>query len=78
MLPLVSLTFYRKAARRKVGLALLFFLVFTLLITILATISLGNSMADVTQDIRQSFEEGSFPEIIIEDGIAKVDAADSH
>ena len=74
VLPLVSLTFYRKAARRKVGLALLFFLVFTLLITILATISLGNSMADVTQDIRQSFEEGSFPEIIIEDGIAKVDA----
>ena len=73
VLPLTSVTFFRKAAQRKVGLAILFFFSFTFIITLLTTISLGISMSAVTNDIRQAFEEGTFPEIIIHDGVAEVD-----
>ena len=74
VLPLASLTFFRKASQRRVGLAILFFFSFTLIITLLSTIGLGISMGVVTEDIRQAFEDGTFPEIIIRDGVAEVDA----
>lgn len=74
VLPLVSLTFFRKASQRRVGLAILFFFLFTLVITLLSTIGLGVSMGTVTNDIRKAFEDGTFPEIIIRNGVAEVDA----
>jgi hypothetical protein len=74
VLPLVSLTFLRKASQRRVSLAILFFFSFTLIITLLSTVGLGVSMGVVTKDIRQAFEDGTFPEIIIRDGVAEVDS----
>jgi hypothetical protein len=74
VLPGGSFTFYRHAARRKVGFALLFFLVFTSIITVLATLNVGATMVTGVREIRGAFERGDVPEIVIEDGVATVDA----
>jgi hypothetical protein len=74
IMPLVSLQYYREATQRKVGTALLFFFSFTLVLSVLLTANLIISMTGVTGDIRGAFNDGSIPEIIIEDGIAQVEA----
>jgi hypothetical protein len=73
VLPCASFTFYRHAAKRKVALAVAFFLIFTAAITLLSTITVGQAMFLTTRNIKQSFADGDFPEIIIEDGIAEVE-----
>jgi uncharacterized protein DUF1189 len=73
VLPLGSLSFYREAARRKVGLAILFFFTFTILITILITISIGVAMAGFVSEIRQAYQRGTVPAITIRGGVAQVD-----
>lgn len=74
VLPCGSFTFYRHAVRRKIGFALLFFLVFTSAITVLATLNVGTTMVTGAREIRGAFERGEVPEVVIEDGIATVDA----
>ncbi len=73
VLPLGSLSFYRKVSKRRVGMAILFFFVFTILITILTTIKMGSSMIGVSQDIRDQYTKGVIPKITIRNGIAEVD-----
>ena len=74
VLPCISPAFYRLAVRRRVISAVLFFLLFGLVITGLTTIGVGRTILSAGEDIRQAFEEGDFPEITIEDGVAMVDA----
>ncbi|MEA3339709.1 MAG: DUF1189 family protein [Chloroflexota bacterium] len=74
VMPCASLTFYRRAARRKVIWAALFFLFFSLVITSLTTVAVGKTMFSVRQDIRRAFDTGGMPEITIRDGVATVDA----
>ncbi len=74
VLPCGSLTFYRRAARRKVGLAVLFFALFALLVSTLATAGVAGALLSTSSDVRQAFESGEVPVIVIEDGVARVDA----
>ena len=74
VLPCASLTFYRRAARRRVISAVLFFLLFSLVITVLTTARVAIVLFPVVNDIRQAFDTGEFPEITIQDGIATVNA----
>jgi len=73
-LPCVSPRFYRLAVRRKVILAVLFFVIFELVITLLMTASVGRALFSVTKEVRKAFDSGQVPEIIIQDGLAWVDA----
>lgn len=72
-LPIVNLNFYRKAAHRKVSSALLTFFVFALLVTVLTTINFSRTMNEGGQAIQKAYDDGSFPTIIIQDGVARVD-----
>ncbi len=73
VLPLGSLSFYREAARRRVGTAILFFFTFTIFTSILTTIGLGVTMAGVVSQIRQAYQQGKVPAITISGGVAQVD-----
>ncbi len=67
-----SPTFYYRAARRRVGGAILFFVVFGLVITSLQTLGLIRSLVQAGLEIRRAFEAGDFPEITISGGVAEV------
>ncbi len=73
VLPLGSLAFYRTAAHRRVGSAVLFFLVFTLVITALSVTNLGLSLFSFTAEIQKAYAAGQIPDITITHGIAQVD-----
>jgi hypothetical protein len=74
VLPCASLTFYRRAARRRVVGAVAFFALFTLLISGLQTLGVGRGLLLVRGNIRRVFESGRFPEIEIRGGLARVNA----
>jgi hypothetical protein len=74
VLPMGSLSFYRKAARKSVGSAILFFVFFTLVISTLLTINFGVGMFSVRGQIQEAYANGDIPEVTITDGIAEVDA----
>jgi len=73
VLPMGSLSFYRAASKRPVGLAILFFFVFTIFITFLTTINAGVAMTGAVGQIRQAYQQGKIPDIAIRNGIAQVD-----
>ena len=52
VLPCGSLTFYRRAARRKVGKTILFFALFALVVSILATVGSAATLLSVGDEIR--------------------------
>jgi hypothetical protein len=70
VLPCVSPTFYRQAVRRKLGSAVIFFLLFALLVSTVMTIALGRNLFLAAQGIRLAFQGGYLPEITIRDGVA--------
>jgi hypothetical protein len=72
VLPMGSLSFYRRAAQKSVGGAILFFIAFTLIISALSTIAFGVAMYSVRDGIREAYAEGGIPEIIISRGVAEV------
>lgn len=72
ILPLGSFAYYRKAAKRSVGSAILFFVMFTLIISVLLTIKLGVTMFSVADGIQKAYVEGQIPEITISHGVAEV------
>ncbi len=72
VLPLFSLTFYRRATRSRLALALAFFLVFGLVISGLKTLGMIRSLVLVGTEIQRSFASGEFPEITISGGKAEV------
>lgn len=73
-LPIVNLNFYRKAISRKISSALLVFFIFALLISILTTATLFFGMQITNLAIRQAYEKGVVPTVVIENGLASVDA----
>jgi uncharacterized protein DUF1189 len=72
VLPMGSLSFYRRAAQRSVGLAVLFFFLFTAVVTVISTINIGVSMAGFAQNIHKEYQQGNIPNITISGGIAQV------
>ncbi|MBL8077815.1 MAG: DUF1189 family protein [Anaerolineales bacterium] len=72
ILPMGSLSYYRKAAQKSVGSAVLFFVLFTLVISTFSTISLAVGAFSAISSIQEAFDDGDFPEIVISDGIAEV------
>jgi Protein of unknown function (DUF1189) len=72
VLPMGSLSYYRRAAQRSVGSAILFFIVFTLAITSLVTINIAVNTFSVIGSIQQSYADGKIPEITISHGQAEV------
>ncbi len=74
ILPLGSFSFYRRAAQKSAGQAILFFFVFTMAASFFASIGMGITMQTVGRDIRQSYEDGTIPVITIRNGVAEVDA----
>jgi len=72
VLPMGSLSYYRKAGQKSVGGAILFFVVFTLLISTLVTVNFGAEMFSVRNDIRDAYANGEIPEITISHGVAEV------
>jgi hypothetical protein len=73
VLPMASLSYYRKAAQKSVGSAILFFVFFTVILSTLSTISLAVGMFSIVGEIKQSFEDGTIPEITIRNGVAEVE-----
>ncbi len=72
VLPMGSLSFYRQAARRRVGVALLFFFILTIFITLLTTLNVAVSMSTLVKDIHAAYQQGKIPSITISNGIAQV------
>jgi hypothetical protein len=75
VLPLGSFAYYRKAAQKSVGSAILFFVFFTLVISVLSTISFGVAIFSVIRGIQQAYADGEVPEITISRSVAEVDGA---
>lgn len=73
-LPLTCKNFYRRVAGRRLLSAFLVFFVFALILTVLTTITFSNTLAEGQQGIQRAFDDGTFPTITIQDGIATVDA----
>jgi len=72
VLPIGSFSYYRKAAQKSVGSAILFFVFFTLVISTLATINVAVGTFSVIGSIQQAYADGEIPEITISNGIAEV------
>jgi len=72
VLPMGSLSYYRKAAQKRVGSAILFFVVFTVAISTLASIALALSTFSFSSSIQKAYADGTIPEISISHGIASV------
>jgi hypothetical protein len=72
VLPLASISFYRRVVRRSVGSAVLFFVCFMGIITLVSTLGLALKVSAVSTEIRRVFDSGIVPEITIHDGIASV------
>ncbi len=73
ILPMGSLTYYRKAAQRSVASAVLFFFCFTVALATLSTISIGVAMFSLVGGIQQAYANGDVPEIVISHGVAEAD-----
>jgi len=72
VLPMGSLSYYRRATQKTVGSAILFFVFFTVAISALSTISLAAGAFSVIGSIQKAFADGTVPEITISKGIAEV------
>lgn len=74
ILPLFSLSFYRIALRRRLSQALVFFAIFATTLSTLFTLKVVRIVKDLDTEIQGSLEDGTFPVITIQDGIASVKA----
>jgi hypothetical protein len=72
VLPIASLSFYRRAVRRSTGSAVLFFLLFMAVVTLVTTIGVTYKVSLVSNEIRRVFATGNVPEITITGGVASV------
>jgi hypothetical protein len=71
--PCWSGSFYREATRRRLIMAILFFLLFGLLFSIYGTVSMALMFSDVRTEIVKAYQEGRIPDITIADGQATVE-----
>lgn len=72
ILPMGSLSYYRKAAQKSVGSAILFFVVFTVVISTLSAIAIAVEIFSFNESIQSAYANGEVPEINISNGIAQV------
>jgi hypothetical protein len=72
VLPIGSFSYYRNAAKKSVGSAILFFVFFTFAISALITINVAVKVFSVIGTIQQAFTDGKIPEITISNGTAEV------
>jgi len=70
--PLWSRPYYKEAASKKMGAALVFLLVFGILQSLVTTTSIVNSLNQFGQEIDAAYLDGDIPDITIENGIATV------
>jgi hypothetical protein len=70
--PIWSRPYYKEAASKSMGTALVFLLVFALLQTIVASISVSLSLSNFNDEIDTAYLSGEIPDITIENGIATV------
>lgn len=72
VLPIASFAYYRKAAQKSVGSAILFFIIFTLVLSAISTISFGLTMFSALDGIQKAYATGDVPEITIAHGVTEV------
>ena len=70
VLPAGSFTFYKKAAKRSAGLALLFFFLFTTVLAIISTQAFNRQMDTAVKDIEKELTKMVFPAITVRNGVA--------
>lgn len=68
--PLWNRPYYKEAAKRGMGLTLVFLLFFAILQTIVTTTTVASSLSRLSTEIKQAYESGKIPDIRIENGIA--------
>jgi len=72
VLPMGSFSYYRKAAQKSVGSAILFFVFFTVVISTLSSIATAVEIFPFNESIKSAYADGEIPEITISNGIAEV------
>ena len=70
-----SIGFYRRAVKRSVFQAAVFFTIFGLFSALISTLILAYNMISINEDLAAAFKNGSFPTITIKDGRAYVDGS---
>ncbi len=70
VLPAGSFTFYKKAAKRSAGWAVLFFVLFTSALAIISSQSFNRQVAAAVQDIEKELTKMVFPAITVRSGVA--------
>ena len=76
--PCWSWEFYKQAISKRTIVAVLFIFLFAFAQSSVATIRVALIMNNVGNEIKLAYESGKFPNIIIEDGFAKVDGNDPY
>lgn len=74
VLPCFSAAFYQHAVRRRSISALTFYFILTSIVTLVLTLSIARTFLSFNDQIQEAFLSGAFPEIVIKNGIAFVDA----
>lgn len=70
VLPCGSITFYKKASRRPLGYALLFFLLFSLVLAALSSAKFSRGVTTAIGDLEKGLASIVLPEVTIRNGIA--------
>jgi hypothetical protein len=73
VLPMASLTYYRRAARRSTGLAVLFFITFMLAASAINTFTIIRGLAVFEREIQNAYDQGLLPDIVIRNGVAEME-----
>ena len=70
--PIWSRPYYREAAIKPMGAALVFLVLFALLQSFVSTVSVGINLTQVSREIEAAYQSGEMPDIRIESGRATV------
>jgi hypothetical protein len=75
VLPLTSLSFYKRVVKRPPIMALIFIITFGLVVGLLTSFGVTRGLGSLESDVLQALEENEFPTITIESGIARADVS---
>ncbi len=70
VLPAGSFTFYKKAAKRSAGWAVLFFLLFTSALAVISALAFNRQVDTAVTDIEKELTKMVFPAITVRNGVA--------
>lgn len=76
--PIWSRPFYKKAASKPMGAALVFLVVFGLLQAFVSTASVAINLNQINREIKTAYLSGEMPDITIQSGIATVSGSGSY